>query len=141
MAVGSIVVAGAAGGCGPDKLVGISVDELFGTWTMISTGGQSLPASITVDDCIFTVISEEIAFDSDLEFAATSVTSLACDGADPEPETELSDGTYRVRDNRLYLRFTGESIERSLPVGIAGSRMTLTVNQDGSTSLIVYERQ
>ena len=141
MATGSALVVGAMSGCGPDEVVGISEDELFGTWAMVSTSGQSLPASITVEDCTFTIISEDITFESDLSFDVTSVTSLACGGAEPEPETELSNGTYRVRNGRLSLLFEGEFTERTIPVGITGSRLTLTLVQGGQTSLIVYERQ
>lgn len=141
LAVGSTVLFGAIAGCGADKVVGVSEDELFGTWSMVSSGGQPLPATTIVDDCAFSVISEDLAFNNDLTFTITSVTSLACGGGDPEPSTEQSSGTYRVANGRLSLLFEGDFIERSLPVGVTGSRLTLTIVQDGASFLLVYERQ
>lgn len=141
VAVGSVVVIGALPGCGPDDVTGVSDDDLFGAWTMVSTGGQSLPASVTIDDCVHTIISEDITFNSDLTFAVTSVTSIACAGQNPEPTTELASGTFSVRNGRLFLLFSGEFVERSAPIGVTSSRLTLTIVEDGQTSLIIYERQ
>jgi hypothetical protein len=113
-----ILGAGLIAGCGSDQISGIPFEPLFGTWDAVMFNGEPLPMRQTFQQGSLTchVETTELAltFDNAGRFTSTDVTMMQCGENAPQNVSDPMTGTYRVSNDRLFLRASGRQEQSTL---------------------------